>query len=269
MSYLHRQFEENKFWSKISVKDIMCVVSIILSILTIIAILIYLGTSNNFLVESTENNDLSKTLTVEELLSKTSTTNTLISTTETTTSTTSNMATASTTSTEQSTLVTETTTVTESSSTTTSNQEQTTTKQVETKVTTTSQTVTAVAATTAIPETESIVTQTSTEHYVEEWTGPILTRSAGTIQGPSGKETYYNLNMSGVVSAMRAKGYDYEYWVRDDGVKMFGSYVMCAANLQLRPKGTLVQTSLGMAIVCDTGGFAHSNATQIDIAVNW
>ena len=99
--------------------------------------------------------------------------------------------------------------------------------------------------------------------------GPRLSRSRGTIQGPSGKETYYNLNMSGVVSIMRRMGYDYEYWVRDDGVKMFGNYVMIAANLDLRPRGSLVQTSLGMGMVCDTGTFAKRNPTQIDIATAW
>ena len=70
------------------------------------------------------------------------------------------------------------------------------------------------------------------------YTGPVLSRGRGTIQGPSGKETFYNLNMSGVVSIMRRLGYDYEYWVRDDGVKMFGKYVMVAANLDRRPRGS-------------------------------
>jgi hypothetical protein len=99
--------------------------------------------------------------------------------------------------------------------------------------------------------------------------GPVLSKGRGTIQGPSGKETYYNLNMAGVVSIMRRQGYDYEYWVREDGVKMFGKYVMVAANLNLRPRGSLIQTSLGMGIVCDTGGFAARNPTQIDIATAW
>ena len=107
--------------------------------------------------------------------------------------------------------------------------------------------------------------------YFEEhiWRGPVLSKGRGTIQGPSGKETYYNLNMSGVVSIMRGMGYDYEYWVRDDGVKMFGNYVMIAANLNIRPRGSLVQTSLGMGMVCDTGTFAKRNPTQIDIATAW
>ena len=101
------------------------------------------------------------------------------------------------------------------------------------------------------------------------WKGPKLNRSNGTVQGPSGKETYYNLNMSGVVRLMEAKGFHYKYWVRKDGVKMYGKYIMCAANLNIRPKGTILKTSLGKAMVCDTGSFASSNAYQLDIAVSW
>ena len=99
-----------------------------------------------------------------------------------------------------------------------------------------------------------------------------LTASKGSITGPSGKETYYNLPMGTIVSIMRAKGYseeEYPYWVREDGAKMFGDYVMVAANLQIRPKGTIVETSLGLGIVVDTGGFAANNPTQLDIATNW
>lgn len=101
------------------------------------------------------------------------------------------------------------------------------------------------------------------------WTGPVLTKSAGTVQGPSGKETYYNLNMSGVVSIMRSMGNTDAYWVREDGVKMLGNYIMCAANLSVHPRGSLVESSLGTCIVCDTGSFASSNPNQLDIAVAW
>ena len=103
----------------------------------------------------------------------------------------------------------------------------------------------------------------------ENWRGPRLNRSAGSITGPSGKETYYNLNMSGVVRNMQRRGYNAQYWVRGDGVKMYGNYVMVAANLGLRPYGTIVATSLGAGIVVDTGTFASSNRTQLDIAVAW
>ena len=102
------------------------------------------------------------------------------------------------------------------------------------------------------------------------YTGSILTKSKGTNNGPSGKETYYNLNMSRVVAAMSRYGYSSsDYWVRADGVKMLGNYVMVAASYKTHPKGSLVPTSLGTGIVCDTGGFATSNPTQIDIATNW
>ena len=102
-----------------------------------------------------------------------------------------------------------------------------------------------------------------------KWDGPVLTKRMGVNDGPSGKETYYNLNMSGVVSIMRDMGNTDEYWVRDDGCKMLGDYIMIAANLSIRPRGSLVPTSLGMGIVCDTGGFVYDDPTQIDIAVSW
>lgn len=101
---------------------------------------------------------------------------------------------------------------------------------------------------------------------------PHLTKSGGVFAGPSGKETYYNLPMGRVISNMRNLGYDvetYPFYVREDGAKMLGEYVMCAAELGSRPKGTILETSLGMAIVVDTGSFAYSNPTQIDLCVNW
>lgn len=104
------------------------------------------------------------------------------------------------------------------------------------------------------------------------YSGSKLTRSRGSIQGPSGKETYYNLNMSGVVSIMRRQGFsesEYPYNVRADGVKCLGPYVMVAAHLGQRPRGSKVQTSLGTGLVCDTGGFASNNPMQIDIATSW
>ena len=83
------------------------------------------------------------------------------------------------------------------------------------------------------------------------------------------KETYYNLPMSGVVGIMRRLGYledDYPYWVREDGVKMFGNYVMVAAPLDIYPRGSIVETSLGTGIVCDTGEMVGH---WLDIAVDW
>ncbi len=99
--------------------------------------------------------------------------------------------------------------------------------------------------------------------------GGCLTPSGGVYNGPSGLETYYNLPMDGVIEQARNFGIEGEYWVRDDGVKMYGDYVICACNRDVHPMGTLVETSLGTGISLDTGGFAVGNPTQCDIAVSW
>lgn len=115
----------------------------------------------------------------------------------------------------------------------------------------------------------STTATTATSNASSIPTGAKLTPSAGVFQGPSGKETYYNLPMQGVVSIAKSMGIAGDYWVRGDGVKMYGDYVIVAANLNIRPRGSLVPTSLGMGIVLDTGGFASSNPTQLDIATSW
>ena len=120
-----------------------------------------------------------------------------------------------------------------------------------------------------IPPTPTPVPQpTYHEAYTPSGSGH-LTPSAGVFYGPSGKETYYNLNMSGVISIAQAAGIYGDYWVRSDGVKMYGSYIMCACGFSVRPRGTLVETSLGTGICLDTGGFAENDPYQIDIAVTW
>ena len=99
-----------------------------------------------------------------------------------------------------------------------------------------------------------------------------ITKERGGYMGPSGRETYYNLNMSLCVAYMRDLGYDeieYPYWIRDDGAKMLGNYVMCAANWSIRPKGTIIPTSLGDAIVVDTGDFVLEYPNGVDLAVDW
>ena len=101
------------------------------------------------------------------------------------------------------------------------------------------------------------------------WDGTVLNPYIGVVYGPSGKESYYNLDMSGVIDIMRSMGYTGEYWVRADGCKMLGDYIMCAANLEIRPRGSLVESSLGTCIVVDTGWFSYSNPYQLDIAVTW
>ncbi len=170
----------------------------------------------------------------------------------------------------------------------TSSKVSTTTKKVITNITSDVPTsATSVITTTTAPATYELYTQAPatmqmetttiqpsyTENYQSyassSWNGPVLTASAGIVAGPSGNETYYNLDMSGVISIMQNCGYNYTYWVRNDGVKMFGDYVMVAANFDIRPRGSLVPTSLGMGIVCDTGSFVSWDSTRLDIATTW
>lgn len=104
------------------------------------------------------------------------------------------------------------------------------------------------------------------------WHGAVLSKSNGVVIGPSGRETYYNMDMSFCVRRMRSRGYserDYPYWVRNDGCKMLGQFVMVAANFRIRPLGTILETSRGWAIVVDTGGFVNNYPKGIDVATNW
>lgn len=102
------------------------------------------------------------------------------------------------------------------------------------------------------------------------WTGSKLTAYKGVNYGPSGKETYYNLPMNGVISIMRSMGNTDKYWVRSDGCKMLGDYIMVAADLSKHPRGSIIQTSLGEAIVADTGDFVkNGSGVSVDIATAW
>lgn len=119
-------------------------------------------------------------------------------------------------------------------------------------------------------ENELIETVFESEEYsIPVYDGSVLTASSGVNYYGSQRETYYNFDMSGCIDIMRSIGNTDEYWVREDGCKMLGNYIMCAANLNVHPRGSLVETSLGTAIVVDTGGFADNDPYQIDIAVTW
>lgn len=107
-----------------------------------------------------------------------------------------------------------------------------------------------------------------------DWDGPTLTKELGTVHGPLGnKETFYNMDMTGVVKNMKNRyGVDADYWIRDDGVKMYGDYIMVAANLDIHPRCSLVETSLGTGMVCDTGEafkWGGEWTTDIEIATVW
>ena len=100
----------------------------------------------------------------------------------------------------------------------------------------------------------------------------VLNKRMGVNYFNGQKETYYNLPMGGVIRLMDSEGIEHgEYWVRGDGCKMLGDYIMVAGDLSVHPRGTLVETSLGTGIVCDTGDFIHypDGSNWIDVAVTW
>jgi len=103
-----------------------------------------------------------------------------------------------------------------------------------------------------------------------------LTASMGrnrytTSTGIARVETYYNLNMTGVMSIkQRECGGTTTVLIRADGVKTDDEgFVIVAADLRRYPRCSIVETSLGPGKVYDTGSFAHGNPEQFDIATNW
>ena len=85
------------------------------------------------------------------------------------------------------------------------------------------------------------------------------------------KETYYNLPMERIYAKADANfGSHHKKWVRDDGVRMYGPYVVLAVPFDVYPYGTTdIPTSLGLGIALDTGAFAEVHKDQIDVAVTW
>lgn len=182
--------------------------------------------------------------------------------------------------TDESRVETTTTTTTIATTTTTTTTTETTTTTVETEPPTTEteeETTTTVVE--EITESEVVVYEDEVITYYTEGTiqPNHLNKYDGVSNAPNGfEETWYDLDMSGVIAEMRRNGFsesDYPYWVNDEtGVKMFGPYVMVAADIDQMyyySLGDLVETDLGTGIVCDTGSFRFSTPARYDIAVNW
>ena len=104
-----------------------------------------------------------------------------------------------------------------------------------------------------------------------KWDANFLTAAAGGIKylGKDGritKETWCDLNPNNLARLMRKQGIDLDYWIREDGVYMYGDYVMVAADIPHMDgtqqaaeyrKGDLVETSLGTGMVVDLCGMAE------------
>lgn len=86
-------------------------------------------------------------------------------------------------------------------------------------------------------------------------------------RGVSHRETYYDLDMSRVMLSCGQGGY---YTVRPDGAKVDRQgYIIVAANYSNYPKCSIVETSLGLGKVYDTGGFALNHPHGFDLATDW
>ena len=98
----------------------------------------------------------------------------------------------------------------------------------------------------------------------------VLTKKGGVNYYDGHKETWYDLDMSRVVKKAKSKGVPGDYWENENGLKMYGRFVIVAADFETHPYGSVVLTSLGVpGMVLDTGAFAETDPNQIDIAVNW
>lgn len=102
--------------------------------------------------------------------------------------------------------------------------------------------------------------------------GSGLTKSRGAqyfvdSKGVSHRETYYDLNMNRVMQSCNQGGF---YSVRPDGAKVDAEgYIIVAANLAIYPRCSIVETSLGLAKVYDTGGFVARHPYGFDLATDW
>ena len=98
-----------------------------------------------------------------------------------------------------------------------------------------------------------------------------LTKSRGAQfftdkSGVTHRETYYDLPMNIVISSCGPGGYS----VRKDGAKIDkDGYILVAAAYAIYPKCTVVETSMGLGKVYDTGGFVLRYPHGFDLATDW
>lgn len=84
--------------------------------------------------------------------------------------------------------------------------------------------------------------------------------------GISHRETYYDLPMNIVIGTCGPGGYTIRY----DGAKIDkDGYILVAANLFHYPRCSIVETSMGLGKVYDTGGFAIRHPYGFDLATDW
>jgi uncharacterized protein YabE (DUF348 family) len=119
----------------------------------------------------------------------------------------------------------------------------------------------------------SVTTKQPTDEVVVVGNAPRnpLSKSRGAqywtdSRGVSHRETYYDLPMNVVMSACGGGGYT----VRADGAKVDkDGYILIAAHLGNYPRCSIVETSMGLGKVYDTGGFTAKHPHGFDLATDW
>jgi hypothetical protein len=116
---------------------------------------------------------------------------------------------------------------------------------------------------------EVVVEEIPTEEVKIDYS--VLNKRDGVNYFNGQKETFYNLRMTGVIRLLDDMGIEHgEYWIRDDGAKMLGDYIMLATDTNRIPKGTIWETSLGTGMIVDhCSGSESYPGVWIDVAVNW
>mgnify|MGYP000451073630 CR=1 FL=1 len=98
-----------------------------------------------------------------------------------------------------------------------------------------------------------------------------LTKSKGAqvfvdSKGVAHRETYYDLPMNIVMRACGGGSYS----IRADGAKVDkDGYILIAAHLGNYPRCSIVETSMGLGKVYDTGGFTAKHPHGFDLATDW
>ena len=134
-----------------------------------------------------------------------------------------------------------------------------------------------ISMTNGVETSRTIISEVVTQQPVErvevlgvKTTSGGLTQSKGVnyyqdSRGTVHRETYYDLNMSVVVGFCNGT-----YSVRSDGVKVDqDGYVLVAASLSRYPRCSIVETSLGLGKVYDTGTFTSVHPDGFDLATDW
>ena len=105
------------------------------------------------------------------------------------------------------------------------------------------------------------------ERLIRALLAVVLTASLGRVQFNDHYETWYDLDMTNVIARSdKAIGLENMYWVREDGVKMYAQWVICAAHPS-KIRYSRIDTSLGEGIILDT--HTADDPELIDIATTW